>query len=418
MIQEYLLLKNDEIKAIKECKPNEVKLRSFSANKGKCRYVQFSVEGDNEEVAKTLSKLDDTIREKFHVTILESGCAAYFNKRLYPTINNFEIKLRKLLYLTSAINKKDNTNKNITNLETQDFGSIFSMFFIDNNFMNKVKEHIKSLNQEYFVKTDILSFIEAIEEKTLWDKLLGENAVPTLRNRFNDIRVFRNDVMHSHLINWERYRDIQELYNTVNSELDKALLDIEIVESKAPSRPDFNSALEQALKIQEDREIRFTDLLQSGYAEMLRRQNLYATNPALSEYQQHIAEICKAFSTNSKLAEYQKQAVEICKAFSTNPELLKVQQHIAEMNKQFQNSPVVKALQEQSKLLADIKYAIPPALQSLQELSSIAQATKTGIPSEMLKLQKSLAALEKLNENSALHEINKAESKLTDGGKE
>jgi len=73
MIQEYLLLKNDELKEIKNCKPDGVKLRSFSANKGKCRYVHFSVDGDNEEAAKTLSKLDNVIRSKFNVTILESG---------------------------------------------------------------------------------------------------------------------------------------------------------------------------------------------------------------------------------------------------------------------------------------------------------------------------------------------------------
>jgi hypothetical protein len=145
MIQEYLLLKNDEIKAIKECKPNEVKLRSFSANKGKCRYVQFSVEGDNEEVAKILSKLDDTIRERFHVTILESGCAAYFNKRLYPLINNFENKLRKLLYLTSAINEKSESDNNITNLEGQTLGQIFMLLFIDNGFMNIVNPYMDIL---------------------------------------------------------------------------------------------------------------------------------------------------------------------------------------------------------------------------------------------------------------------------------
>lgn len=335
MIQEYLLLKNDELKAIKKCKPDGVKIRSFSANKGKCRYIQFSIDGDNEEVAKTLSKLDDIIRNKFQVTILESGCAAYFNKRLYPLINNFENKLRKLLYLTSAINEKNEGNNNITNLEGQTLGQIFTLLFIDNDFMNIVKEKIKTHNRDRFSKAEILSFVESVEENTFWDKLLGEDIVPTLRNRFNDVLSYRNDVMHSHFVSWERYRAIQELYTTVNSELDKALLEIEVVESKAPSRPDFNNALEEALKIQEERDKRFTDLFQSGFVEMQRRQNLYSTIPALSEYQKQVAEICKAFATNTKVAEYQKQAAEICRSFATNPELLKLQKQIEEINKQF-----------------------------------------------------------------------------------
>lgn len=416
MIQEYLLLKNDELKAIKECKPEGVKLRSFSANKGKCRYVQFSIDGDNEENAKTLSKLDDTIRKKFHVTILESGCAAYFNKRLYPLINNFENKLRKLLYLTSAINEKSEDNNNITNLEGQGLGQIFTLLFIDNDFVSKVKENIKAHNRDRFSKTEILSFVESVEENTFWDKLLGEDIVPTLRNRFNDILSYRNDVMHSHFINWERYRNIQVLYNTVNSELNKALLDIEIVESKSPSRPNFNSALEQILKTQEERDKRFTDLLQSGFAEMQRFQNLYITNPELVEFQQKAAKICKAFATDTKIAEYQKQAAEICKSFATNPELLKLQQHINEMNRQLQNSPVVKAMQEQYKMLSGIKIAISP---EIQELASFAQMPRSNVPYEALILQKTLDSLDRHNEKTALNKtnnINDTDAKKTDGG--
>lgn len=393
MIQEYLLLKNDELKAIKEYKPDGVSLRSFSANKGKCRYIQFFVEGDNEEAAKTLSKLDDTIREKFHLTILESGCAVYFNKRLYPLINNFEIKLRKLLYLTSAINKKGKTNKNIANLEKQDFGWIFSMLFIDNNFMSKVKEHIKNLNQEHFVKSDILSFVESIEEKTVWDELLGVKTVPTLRNRFNDIRVYRNDVMHSHLINWERYREIQELYDSVNNELDEALHDIEIIESKAPSKPDFNNALEQALKQQDEWKQKLEEIMKPGLAEMQSICHLIATNSAISGYSDQAAAICKTLATSTAFADYQKYANEKSKVFATNAELV--------------------------KLLSDIKVAIPPALQKMQEFSSL--IPKAEIPSEMLKLQNTLTALNMFKENKALQETSKSEDTIdkdNNGGKE
>lgn len=61
-------------------------------------------------------------------------------------------------------------------------------------------------------------------------------------------------------------------------------------------------------------------------------------------------------------------------------------------------------MQEQYKMLSGIKIAISP---ELQELASFAQIPRSSIPYEALKLQKSLAALEKLNEKSALHEMNK-----------
>ena len=374
MIQEYLLLNNTEKKAIKETKPDGVKIRMLSANKGKCLVVQFSAEGDNEDVAKTLSKLDDVIRKEFHVIILESGCAAYFNKRLYPLINNFENKLRKLLYLISAINENDSANNNIENLETKNLGDIFSMLFIDKDFIKQVKEKVKGIQQECFTKEKVLSSIDDIEENTFWDKLLGKDTVPTLRKRFNDIRSYRNVVMHSQpFVNWNQFREIQELYNTVNSELDEALYNVEVVESKAPSRPDFNSTLEQALKSQEEWKKYFAEILQPGVAEMQSIRNLYITNPTVSEYQKQIAEYFKSFAANS--------------------ELLKLQEQMAEISKQYQISPMVKAIQEQSKLLADVKATVPSALQKLQELADMVQVNKTGIPSEMLKLQKSLSAL-------------------------
>ena len=140
------------------------------------------------------------------------------------------------------------------------------MLFIDKDFVKQVKEKVKEIKQECYTKNAVLSAIDDIEESTFWDKLLGENLVPTLRMRFNDIRAYRNIVMHSQpYVDWEQYKEIQELYNIVNCELDEALHDVEVVESKAPSRPNFNSALEQALKEQEEREKRFTALLQSGY---------------------------------------------------------------------------------------------------------------------------------------------------------
>ena len=214
MNQEYLIQNNAEIEAIKSYKPQYVEKRLFSANDGNCWYVRFSADGDNENTAKRLSLLDEHIRTSFHVTVLESGCSAYFNKRLYPLINEFENNLRKLLYLTSAINQDEKSTANITGLESQDFGQIFTLLFVDSAFVDKAKGEIKNRNRDNFSKADVIAAIESIDENALWDVLLGKDSVPSLRKRFNDVRTFRNDVMHSHYINWGKYRDILSLYKT------------------------------------------------------------------------------------------------------------------------------------------------------------------------------------------------------------
>lgn len=220
MIQEYLLLDNTEKDKIRTYKPDNVKVRIFSANKGACWYIQFSASNENEETAKLLSDVDEYVKGHFNVTTLESGCSAYFNKRLYPLVSGFEHKLRKLLYLVSAINKDEKSVANITDLESQDFGQIFSLLFIDNGFMSKIKDNVRNRNRDYFSKAEVLAFIEATDENTLWSTLLGKDAVPTLTSRFNDVRFYRNDVMHSHPINWTKYNEIKKLYHRIDAEIE------------------------------------------------------------------------------------------------------------------------------------------------------------------------------------------------------
>lgn len=316
MNQEYLIQDNAEIEAIKFYKPQNVEKRMFSANNGNCWYVRFSADGDNENAAKQLSSLDEHVQTSFHVTVLESGCSAYFNKRLYPIINEFENNLRKLLYLTSAINQDEKSTANITGLEAQDFGQIFTLLFVDNAFVDKVKGDIKNRNRDYFSKADVIASIESIDENTLWDVLLGKDSVPLLRKRFNDVRTYRNDVMHSHYINWKRYRDISDLYKKINVELDEAINDIEVVESKTPSKPNFNQVLEGALRTQE--------LIASIMDSV--KQNM--------EQSQYLSEIT---TQDGALVELQKRIKDIYDSYSISPQILRGIRQFGEIASELQD---------------------------------------------------------------------------------
>ncbi|MBP5200483.1 MAG: hypothetical protein J6Z82_07525 [Schwartzia sp.] len=250
MIQEYLLLDTKEKRQIQSYRPNGIESKLFSVQSGKCWYVRFSIKGDSEKSAKKLSNIDKYVQDHFHVQILQSGCSAYFYRRLYPVVSKFEHELRKLLYVKSKLSPNENNVNNIENLESKTFGDLFYLLFIDNNFIKKIKEGVNNTKKEIFSKKEIISFVQAVDEHTLWDSLLEENIVPTLRKRFNDVRIFRNDIMHFHYISWERYKEIYRLFMRINKELSEALSQIEGTESVVPEKSDFNKILAAALQLQ------------------------------------------------------------------------------------------------------------------------------------------------------------------------
>ena len=372
MIQEYLIQEPAEKDAVKAYKPEGINKRLFSADNESCWYVQFSEDGENEGIAKRLSDVDEYVCAHFHVIFLEDGCSAYFNRRLYPLVSGFEYKLRKLLYLTSTINHDEKSASNIADLESQDFGQIFTLLFIDTTFMGKVKEEVKTRNREIFSKADVIAAIESIDENTLWDTLLGKDSVPTLRRRFYDVREYRNDVMHSHHVNWKRYREILFLYKAINSELDMALHDIEVVESKVSSKPTFNQTLEGALRTQEQLSL-LAEALRPSMEEMHRLSELYTQNPALLESMKRMSEIASGYTVS--------------------PELQKTLEQFSQLSKAYTPSPAFLELQKQFKNMAKLKVDIPPAIQKLHEIVQTLSVPKIEIPPELLRLQKSLESL-------------------------
>lgn len=369
MIQEYLLKELDEKEAIKVYEPQGSKgihKKMFSADNEKCWYVQFFADGENEEIAKQLSEVDKYIQSTFHVTILEDGCSAYFNKRLYPLVSEFEYKLRKLLYLTSAINHDEKSAENITNLDSQDLGQIFSLLFIDTNFFNKTKEEINKRNRDVFSKADVIDVIKSLEENPLWDKLLGKGTVPTLRGRFNKVREYRNDIMHFHHVNWKRFKEIQALYKTINDELDKAVHNVEVTESKSPSKPTFNQTLEGALQL----------------------QGLGALNSSLEEIQR----IYKLGTSSSVVNAVLKGTNRVSTAIASLPNLQSVSEQVNQLVKVSQSSSVQTVLQESLEAAAELGRRIPSTIQILNEAvqSLMISIPKINILPEVLSLQNGL----------------------------
>lgn len=261
MVQEYLLLDKSQKEKIEAYIPDGIDIRWYSIDSSERLYVQYSLEHDDKYSAKELSKIDRYIRDQFDVTVLRSGCAEYFNKKLYPKVNTFECKLRKLLYIASAINKNAIASENIDNLEAQDLGEVFTLLFVDEQYMKKVKTDINKTSVEHFSKAEIVALADSFDETVLWDKLPLKETVPTLRKHFQIVREYRNDVMHMHLIDWNRFCEIEKLFETIIRELDEAIEQMEVTEWKHYQKSNYNEILKTALlQIQADKFRKVADM--------------------------------------------------------------------------------------------------------------------------------------------------------------
>lgn len=215
----------------------------------------LDIQGEKEENAVLLDSINVELCEKYEPIVLLNGSSAYFNKVLFPIVNEFERKLRKVLYLSSAV-QGDNESKNIIrDLESKDLGEIFTMLFSDGNFVKSVKEKINQKTWQ-FTKQELLESVNALDENTLWDRLLGDKAVKTLRNKFGEIKTYRNDVMHAHNISLVKFKAAKELFQRVNKELESTITNItaDKEQSMLDGYTSFNKAMRDALLSLETKE--------------------------------------------------------------------------------------------------------------------------------------------------------------------
>lgn len=250
MIQEYLLLDEAEKEKISKYRPEAVDI-NFISLKGSGYYIRYSVSGENEKLAKTLSKLHEYITQNFKVTILTSDSSWYFSKRLYPLISRFELLLRKLLYFACVSSEDDEQSKHIVNLDTQTLGQLFTTLFIDSDYMQKTKEAVKNKNLDKFSKSELIALVSSVKEESLWDKLLGKDVVPTLRDNFLRVKSLRDSVMHSHYLNWTQYQSASKLYKTINNELEEAIEEYSKKNTSVEGVKSFSQRFADEIKIRE-----------------------------------------------------------------------------------------------------------------------------------------------------------------------
>mgnify|MGYP000109240141 CR=1 FL=1 len=347
MIQEYLFT-TDKYKADLESLviPEKVFKEVEEIEDSECWTLTLSIDSESEEAAKLLDPLNIQICEKYNPTVLSNECSVYFNKSLFPIANEFERKLRKLLYLASSLQGDNESHNVISDLEVKDLGEIFTTLFSDVNFVKGVKELVNQKTWQ-FTRTELLAAIEKLEENTLWAALLGNNLVKTLCKRFGELRTYRNDVMHAHNIDYNTFKTARNLFKKVNSELDLAIGKLigAKKENEEVTPVDFNSTLSSALAATQS-QVDAINLFATS--EVLR--DIVSRQPIISQ------EVLNALSETSRLYTLKAAGIE---SIASIRETTKLQRDMI--------TSATRAMREIEKQFTTYKIDIPPAVKELQQ---------------------------------------------------
>ena len=330
MIQEYLFIDNTHREAVEKYVPDKATREIHDIDNSTCWIVTYSLSKENEDSAKALSQINKYVVDHFKPTVLTNESSAYYNRKLYPHINEFERKLRKLLYLKSAIYHGEKKIDNIRDLESKDLGVIFELLFTDAEFVKSVRTKVNEKTWQ-FTKKEIVAVLQSITEDTVWNNLLGAEAVTSLSENFLTVKNYRNDVMHAHNIDTETYREAKKLFSEINGQLDS---EIGLIIKKAEESPEetadsaFNEALNTALVAQNatsllkqarDSIIEFSSVHPDGMHEFLRQlQEYYATSYDYTRLQTAMKPILDLYS-GSEYAQLQSTLREFA-AYQRSPE--------------------------------------------------------------------------------------------------
>lgn len=223
----------------------------FTINTQQCRSgiveISLSYEYSNYQLksAKKFDKFLSKFREflgKNHLkySILSNSLSMYFSNRLYPKFQVYESLLRKIFVLAlSPLEDEDiiriikgQTNDKldlskihtIEHIERLQIAELHALIFeININPVNDLTIHFKDFQNknEYILKEMIRNSLPI----TIWEKhfipFTNSEEVDVLKNNYDRIREYRNDVMHFHTLTYRRYKKIDLLLSDVIKELEE-----------------------------------------------------------------------------------------------------------------------------------------------------------------------------------------------------
>ena len=179
-------------------------------------------------------------KNDLNYSILFDDLSMYFSQKLYPKFQTYELLLRKIfaLALSPLEDKniirivKEQTNAKldlskihtIERIERLQIAELHTLIFeLNINPINNLMTHFKDFQNknEYSLKEMIRDSLPI----TIWEKhfvpFTDSEKVDMLKNNYDSIRQYRNDVMHFHKLTYRRYKKIDLLLSDVIKELEE-----------------------------------------------------------------------------------------------------------------------------------------------------------------------------------------------------
>ena len=179
-------------------------------------------------------------RNHLKYSILSNSLSMYFSNKLYPKFQTYESLLRKIFVLALSpledenivrIVKKQTNDKldlskihTIEHIERLQIAELHSLIFeININPVNNLTNHFKNFQDksEYHLKQMIKEALPI----TIWEKhfapFTDNERADVLKNSYNSIREYRNDVMHFHMLTYRSYKKIDLLLSDAIKELEE-----------------------------------------------------------------------------------------------------------------------------------------------------------------------------------------------------
>lgn len=170
---------------------------------------------------------------KRNIKCLCDDASRFFCTRLYPRFSEFETSLRTVVVIALCADRDSFDSEVAASLETLSLEKLGERLFTDRAF---VKEARKAFDTYYIRKDALLRRITGTKEKTIWDGLFGDD-LSSVKTHFDDIREYRNDVMHFHTMGAGEYKEALSLVGSVNRDLrsyiDKSLANVNYPTEKA-----------------------------------------------------------------------------------------------------------------------------------------------------------------------------------------
>ena len=231
---EYLLNNEsfDEVKnLIDEIEGKKVQVSSLSRGSGRIKVITVETEGDNLKCAETLSLIDGGIQKKHSLTLIRDDASAHFEQLLFPRICRFERELRRYLTalavfsgeekVTGKRNNKirvEKVSEIVSNIEQLNLGEVQSYFFSSIEFNKSVEE----LCKRNYTKKRLLEEINKLDDSCFWNKHITDDNLLIVKEKYEEIVKYRNDVMHSHRMSFDDYEKASLLLEDVNERMRKA----------------------------------------------------------------------------------------------------------------------------------------------------------------------------------------------------